>query len=289
LNFICTGLSSGKTEIKTWKISWLNILLQIKPEGLVENIKLFYNDIIALVGKEGTEVVKSVERFLAQLRTEFTSSNFIHSKQFCIDLMKTLTQIFGTEPNRRRTLEIFKWVHVILEVQLHSIGENESQEEAEEDIRQFKNIISEILLFILSCLKEEDEDIKTEALKVNALLQTRIIDILKRDNKEESTDKDSFFPQIFTYLKQMISRNSNTKTIYHALKWIENLVDYFPQELNQLKAEIIDNLEHPDIEIVETSVILIAKYLNKIEDYSLLGEILTFMENASISTLDQSK
>lgn len=39
------------------------------------------------------------------------------------------------------------------------------------------------------------------------------------------------FPQIFEFLKNMISHNSNSKTVYYAMKWIEHLLDYFPKEL----------------------------------------------------------
>ena len=85
--------------------------------------------------------------------------------------------------------------------------------ESDEDNRQFKVIISEILLFILTCLKEEDDDIKAEALKVNDLLQKKIIDILRNTahtnsemtegGDEEGTEKaatNTIFPQIFNYL-----------------------------------------------------------------------------------------
>lgn len=112
--------------------------------------------------------------------------------------MKIITDIFGYEPNRRKTLELFRWVQAILEVQLsevNSLGnENLISEdveiESDEDNRQFKVIISEILLFILTCLKEEDEDIKTEALKVNNLLQKKIIDILRNTAHTNSEIKE---------------------------------------------------------------------------------------------------
>lgn len=73
------------------------------------------------------------------------------------------------------------------------------------------------------------------------------------------------------------------------MKWIESLLDHFPEELLALRTEIISNLQHKELEIVEISVTLIAKYLNKIDDYSMLGEILEFMEKSVNSSLDQAK
>ena len=68
----------------------------------------------------------------------------------------------------------------------------------------------------------------------------------------------------------MISNNSNAKTVFYAMKWIEHLLDYFPKELMQLNNQIIQNLHHKDIQIVEISVILIAKCVNKQDNYDMI-------------------
>lgn len=41
---------------------------------------------------------------------------------------------------------------------------------SEEEKALFRKIISEILLFILNCLRNDEEEIRIEALKVNTLL-----------------------------------------------------------------------------------------------------------------------
>jgi hypothetical protein len=255
-----------------------------------------------MVGKQKNEVNRSIEKFLGDLREDFKHSNYITSRSFCIKILRSLTEIFTVEPNRRKLLEIFSWVYDILVVQFEQLDKTPLNSQNESD-KDFENIISEILLFILGCLKEDDDEIKEAALRINDLLQEKIMKIITyKDglNKEEMTentlnkdDDEKFmntsFPQIFEYLKTMISNNSNYKTVLYAMKWIEHLLDYFPNELMQLSHQIIENLQHKNIQIVEISVILIAKCVNKQENYSMVSQILTFIENSLQSSEDQSK
>lgn len=117
---------------------------------------------------------------------------------------------------------------------------------AQEDA--FESICSQIILFILNCLREDDEEIKEAALKINNVLQEEISSIIskkgsdKKINHENTLNKDitgfsgqdqskNSFPEIFQFLKTMISDNLHSKSIYHAMKWIENLLDHYPKEL----------------------------------------------------------
>ena len=62
------------------------------------------------------------------------------------------------------------------------------------------------------------------------------------------------------------------------MKWIERLLDYFPEQLLRLSSLIVKNLNHREEAIVEISVKLIAKYVCKQERSDLITEILKFLE-----------
>lgn len=243
-----------------------------------------------MVGKQKNPVNRAVEKFLNDLRSEFKQSCYIESRSFCIKILKSLTQIFSIEPNRKKLLEIFKWIYDILNVQFKdlSVVSNPDQNH-----KIFESIISDILLLILGCLKEEDEEIKNAALKINSLLQQNIMSIISYKSEEnqemQSTEEENSFPQIFEFLKSMISNNSNFQTVYYAMKWIEHLLDHFPKQLMLLSHQIIENLQHKNIQIVEISVILIAKCVNKQENYNMIAQILSFIENSLQSSDNQSK
>ena len=72
LHFICMNLEFGKGEIKSWIVSWLNILLTIDKIDLTANIPIFLREIINLIGKEGNEVSRSIEKFLNDARIKFS-------------------------------------------------------------------------------------------------------------------------------------------------------------------------------------------------------------------------
>ena len=322
LSFMCRNIRLDKENIKTWILSWFNILLTIPQLDLTQNLPIFFKEIISMVGHQKNEVNRSVEKFLSDLRSDFKGSEYIKSRSFCIKILRSLTEIFSVDQNRKKLLEIFKWIYDILEVQFNQTntsGDQSDKNLKEEEQKIFESIISEILLFILGCLKEEDEEVKDAALKINYLLQQKIMDVIKYQrsiqgestNKENKLTKDndleveemegarrkntaSFsgsnsFPQIFKYLKTMISNNSNFKTVLYAMKWIEHLLDYFPSELMQLSTSIIENIQHKNIQIVEISVVLIAKCVNKQQNYSMISQILQFIEQSLDSVEDQSK
>lgn len=241
-----------------------------------------------MVGRQKNPVNRAVQKFLNDLRSEFKKSCYIESRAFCIKILKSLTQIFSVEPNRKKQLEMFKWIYCILDIQFKELSVPTDQNH-----KVFESIISDILLYILGCLKEEDEEIKNAALEINNLLQQNIMSIIsyKADDKEDmmEVDEENSFPQIFEYLKSMISNNSNFQTVYYAMKWIEHLLDHFPKQLMLLSHQIIQNLQHKNIQIVEISVILIAKCVNKQENYNMISQILTFIESSLQSSDNQSK
>ena len=271
-----------------------------------------------MVGSQKNEINRAVEKFLADLKSSFKNSTYIKSRSFCLKILTSTTQLFRLEFNRRRHLEIFRWIHDILLVQFsemkitnkNEITENKMDDSDNEDIdvegqnsnSHFGSICSEILLFILICLKEEDEEIKESALKINNLLQQEMVLIFTKqdtdsqnnvianfENPLEGYKGSDSYPQIFEFLKNMISNNSNSKIVFYAMKWIDHLLDYFPKELVQLNSQIIQNLHHKDIQIVEISVIFIAKCVNKQNNYEMIQQISEFIENHLNSSNDQSK
>lgn len=288
LDFICSHLETGKREIKSWNISWISIFLTLDKIDLIQNSHIFLKVIINLMGKESNEVVKSAEKFMNDARTKFRQSKYIKNKDFCIRMLKILVTIFDEEPHLRKKIETFKWIQDILDVQLNT--PIDEIHEKKETGRQFKNIVSAILLNVLECIREDEEDIKIVALRLNSLLQAKIDKILLHEEvKVMVLDQDNFYFKIFNYLKLMMAQDSNSKTIYYAMKWIDSLLIYFPNELMSLKGEIVENLHHPDIEILETSVILISKYLNTTDDYSMIEELLRFIEETPSTSTDLAK
>ena len=148
-----------------------------------------------------------------------------------------------------------------------------------------EDIISDILLFTLQCLSSEDEQIKNSALKVNNLLQSKILDVVKI---EKSKENSITFVKIFDTLQKMISTENYT-TVFYAMKWIEHLIDNFPAELTKLSEKIIRNLSNDDLQIVEISVILIAKIVNKLDSCEMVADILTYLEKTSGKDYNQNK
>ena len=86
----------------------------------------------------------------------------------------------------------------------------------------------------------------------------------------------------------MISTENYT-TVYYAMKWIEHLIDNFPTELTQLSEKIIKNLNNEDLQIVEISVILVAKIVNKLESCDLILDILNYLEETMKKDYNQAK
>lgn len=184
LSFMCKNIELGKPVIKAWILSWFNILLTIDELNLIQSLPTFYKDILTMVGNQKNEVNRAVEKFLGDLRSNFENSNYIKDRSFCIQILSSITQLFKLEFNRRRFLEIFKWIYAILKVQFSEMKSKKTTEKGDtprynSDDHQtqvsgndiyFESICSEILLFILVCLKEEDDEIKENALKINNLL-----------------------------------------------------------------------------------------------------------------------
>jgi len=71
------NLEFGGGEVKSWIISWLNILLTVDKIDLTANIPSFLREILNLIGKEGNEVSRSIEKFLNDSRIKFGNSQYI--------------------------------------------------------------------------------------------------------------------------------------------------------------------------------------------------------------------
>ena len=262
------------------------------------------------------EIEYAVKKFLDDLKKEFINSKFARSKVFCCRLLNLLTKIAPSHSNREKLLKVFDWIQTILEIQFglmepgtmkdssedlmieenYEVFDERSEIISEEEDKSFKGITANILLFILGCLSENDNTIKTHALRINKILQDRIIDIINADDdprispmKEGYKQEDGSFKKIFICLKSMISSNQSEQTTIQALKWIEKLLDYFPEELPNLSPHILENLQHQNMKIVNQSVTLIAECVNKQDSYNMVNEILKFLENFVLQKYEQTK
>lgn len=108
-------------------------------------------------------------------------------------------------------------------------------------------------------------------------------------NKQPTGVKSGNFDALFDEINNMIQDNTDQRCIIEAMKWIERLLDFFPDQLLKLSNQIVKNLNHKEEAIVEISVKLIAKYVCKQEKSELITEILRFLEQRLGGQSDQSK
>lgn len=66
------------------------------------------------------------------------------------------------------------------------------------------------------------------------------------------------------------------------LKWVDSLLDHFPEEIKYFSADVIKNLKSSDQKIVETSVDLIAKCVVKRNELYLLDDVICCIEKIPI-------
>lgn len=66
------------------------------------------------------------------------------------------------------------------------------------------------------------------------------------------------------------------------LKWVDSLLDHFPEEIKNFSADVIKNLKSSDQKIVETSVDLIAKCVVKRNELYLLDDVISCIEKIPI-------
>lgn len=168
-------------------------------------------------------------------------------------------------------------------------------------------ICCEILLFIFACLKQEDEELKESAFKLNAIIQNEMTQFIigassqQRDSLEQSLSldiaqsqnanelKSQNFEVLFEEINNIIQQSQDQRCVIEAIKWIERLLDHFPEQLLRLSSQIVKNLNHKEEAIVEISVKLIAKYICKQDRGELVGDILKFLESRIGGQSDQSK
>lgn len=70
------------------------------------------------MGHSSTEVNVSLEKYLQLLRSELTKKSYIKSRKFCISVLKDLTESCDPKSNKKKLMEVFKWMLEILTVQL---------------------------------------------------------------------------------------------------------------------------------------------------------------------------
>lgn len=95
---------------------------------------------------------------------------YINSREFCVAVLSNLTECCDPHCNKRKLLEVFKWLNLILTVQLSpqlankQIGEKPpvmTQKDLNmETPKEFDDVVSDILLFNLQCLSNEDEEVR---------------------------------------------------------------------------------------------------------------------------------
>lgn len=293
---MCTNFKLDMSKINHWLLTWFNLFLSIDRLDLVRYMPCFFKELICKTGQINSDITnQSLEKFLKDLRHELGKKPYIKSRRFCITILKILNESCDPKSNKKKLLEVFNWMHDILAIQLSPEVANAKDDDIYvgdmdgsgfgESNTNFEDIISDILLFTLQCLSNEDEQIRTSALKVNTLLQERILDVVKIEKKAENS---ATFSKIFETLQRMISVENYT-TVYYAMRWIEHLIDNFPTELTELSEKIIRNLESDNLKIVETSVVLIAKIVNKLDKCDMISNIVRYLESMMKQDYDQSK
>lgn len=61
----------------------------------------------------------SLEKFLQLLRSELAKRSYIKSRKFCVTVLKDLTESSDPKSNKKKLMEVFKWMLEILTVQLN--------------------------------------------------------------------------------------------------------------------------------------------------------------------------
>jgi hypothetical protein len=101
-----------------------------------------------------------------------------------------------------------------------------------------------------------------------------------------SQNQDRIFSKIFRKLKGLITKPGENpefhKTMISTLKWVDSLLDYFPEEIKNFSADVIKNLKSSDQKIVETSVDLIAMCVVKRNELYLLDDVISCIEKIAI-------
>ena len=320
VRFMCST-RPGKYDIKlTWVLSWFNMLLSIEKLELVKYIPFFLKEIVEKVGTLDKEFEnKAVEKFLHDLRYQMVKKHQIRNQNFATVVLRHLIDSCKTsKSNRKQLYEVLKWMLDILSIQLSDSVLSERKLDVEIDLMlnnhiPFNTIISDALLFTLQVigneegsnkvplnedsqsrplandeiqqrlLSGEDSHNKAIALKINALIQEKILQVVNLGQAKETSAR------IFDTLQNMITEDKNLMKVYYAMKWIEHLIDNVPTELTNLSSKIILNLKKGNNQLVESSVILIAKIVNKLDNCELVTSVLTFLEETMHKDSDQSK
>ena len=197
------------------------------------------------------------------------------------------------EPTKIKQIESFLWIHEILKSQLQNmtlasfrleIGSQKISEEKDSPPVTVKSILDQIatvLKIVLISEGHKDDEIRNLASKINSLLHSRILGALEKSPEINTADKQ-MFKKIFDGLKDLITEPAKMehphKCMISTLKWVDSLLEYFPEQLSSLSDHVIGNLRSPDQKIVETSVILIAKCVEKRNQVSLLDLLISSIE-----------
>lgn len=75
-------------------------------------------ELITKVGQSVSEVNLSLEKFLQVLRIELQKKPYIKSRKFCITILRHLRDSCDPNSNKRKLLEVFRWMLDILAFQL---------------------------------------------------------------------------------------------------------------------------------------------------------------------------
>lgn len=320
VRFMCST-KQGKYDIKlTWVLSWFNMMLSVEKLDLVRVVPYFTKEIVEKVGTLDKEFEnKAVEKFLHDLRYQVVRKNHIRNLNFATVLLKNLMDSYIPEKsNRKHLYEVLKWMLDILSIQLSDNVLRERKFDPQIDFMlnnqiPFETIISDALLFTLQVigneegnskmppadenssrplandemqqrlLSGEDSHNKAIALKINSLIQDKILQVVNLGQAKETSAR------IFETLQNMITEDKNLMKVYYAMKWIEHLIDNVPTELTNLSSKIILNLKKGNSQLVQSSVILIAKIVNKFDDCQLVSSVLKYLEETINKDLDQSK
>lgn len=296
-------IKNDSKHLGNWVIGWFNLFITIEKIEFLKDLNLFLRDQIILLGDSNNEVYLALENCLKDLKTKFLASEYKHGRHFCMELLMSLTAMFDDHPNKVKQLEAFQWIYHILNSQLttniHNFAmETHNNEEMfeiseERDVsvkpnQGFLDKIAKVLYLVLKCQSEDDSEIKALALNINSLIQERIFAALKK-SQELTIYQKVMFRDIFDTLKKIIEREKHHKTIIYTQKWVDLFQDYFPEQLADLSSHVIKNQTSNDAKIVETSVVSIAKCVEKRKQLTLLDELIEFIEKIKLDEQGNAK
>jgi Vacuolar protein 14 C-terminal Fig4p binding len=140
----------------------------------------------------------------------------------------------------------------------------------------FESLVSQNLQLALTNQNSEDQELNNIATQLSKLIKKRVIDIIKFE-KERGTN--ILFFKIFEGLQSLIV-SQQSGVMSYVYRWVEYLLDNFPDEVTSQSDALVKNLSDPKIDRITMSVVLIAKIAKKQGSTRLLESIMDHLQSA---------